>query len=155
MTGGTFSEDRPRADSAAGGTARLEADFLRFLELFNRARFWESHEVLEGAWRQNRSPFYQGVIIYASAFVHVQRGNPAGVIKQMAKVCRRLEPYRPHHLGLDVVEILRQARRWTDWARAAGSGPRNPTPPFPLLSVDPALIRGDEPELLARGEARS
>ncbi|BAS27332.1 DUF309 domain-containing protein [Limnochorda pilosa] len=133
------------------GASRFQAEFLRFLELFNQELFWESHEVLEGAWRRNRSPFYQGLIIYASAFVHAQRANPAGVVKQMAKARTRLEPYRPHHLGLDVEEILHQASRWTRLAQQAlagpGLSPLEPPPPFPRLSPDPGLIRGDEPEL--------
>src|SRR5690606_27554421 len=61
---------------------------------------------LEESWRALRSDFYQGLIIYASAFVHAQRGNPTGVRKQLAKVQRRLPPYRPHYLGIDVDEVL-------------------------------------------------
>ncbi len=49
-----------------------------FVELFNQEAFWESHEVLEGPWRETRSDFYHGLILYASAFVHVQRGIPTG-----------------------------------------------------------------------------
>lgn len=134
------------------GQPRFDPEFLRFLECFNGELFWESHEVLEGAWRRNRSPFYRGLIIFASAFVHVQRANPAGVAKQMAKVRANLAPYRPYHLGLDVDDILATAERWTRLAHAAraqgGSRAFEHAPPFPRLTLDPARVRGDEAELL-------
>src|SRR5690606_41977082 len=76
--------------------------YLRFIQLFNAGKYWESHEVLESPWRENRSRFYRGIIIYASAFVHAQRGNPRGVRKQLLKARRYLEAYRPHYLGIDV-----------------------------------------------------
>ena len=31
------------------------------VELFNQEAFWESHEVLEGPWRETGSDFYHGV----------------------------------------------------------------------------------------------
>ena len=62
----------------------------RFLELFNAREYWESHEVLEGPWREWGSDFYQGLILYASAFVHAQRGNPRGIRAQLEKAERKL-----------------------------------------------------------------
>jgi predicted metal-dependent hydrolase len=110
---------------------------------FNAREFWESHEVLEGPWRMGRSEFYHGLILYASAFVHVQRGNRKGVQGQLAKAARRLSPYRPAYLGLDVDAILADAERCVQLA-ASGA-----PVPLPALHPDPALVRGNEPELRA------
>lgn len=123
-----------------------------FIRLFNKRRFWDSHEVLEGPWRRNRSNFYKGMIIYASAFVHVQRGNPAGVQKQMRKVLNYLPPYRPGYMGLAVDDILSYA----EWCRerAVGRDDLKGKPealaaliPFPRLVLEARHRRGDEPEL--------
>lgn len=136
--------------SAAVGAERFPAAYCHFVELFNREEFWESHEVLEGPWRRNGSHFYQGLIIYASVFVHVQRGNPRGVRKQMAKVERYLKPFTPHYMGIDVDAVLAHGRHCVqlldqhpEWSgdRLASSMPRI------RLRLDARLVRGDEPEM--------
>ena len=122
--------------------------YLEFIELFNEERFWHSHEALELAWRENGSTFYKGLIIFASAFVHVQRGNPVGVRKQMAKALRYLGPYAPSYLGLEVTALLRHADFCHTLAAAWEADPTAPVPRFPLyrLALDPAHVRGDEAE---------
>lgn len=101
------------------------APLRRFAELFNAGKYWESHEVLEGPWRENGSEFYHGLILYASAMVHVTRHNAHGVHAQLAKTERALEPYRPEHRGVDVEAIFRDAAaRMERWDR--------PIPPLTL-----------------------
>ncbi|HEV2129814.1 MAG TPA: DUF309 domain-containing protein, partial [Longimicrobiaceae bacterium] len=107
--------------------------------------FWESHEVLEGPWRANRSDFYKGLILYASAFVHVQRRNSRGVLAQLRKAERHLAPFRPAYLGLDLEAVLEHAART---AEAVGRNPVEWRALFPPALVPrPERIRGDEPEL--------
>lgn len=120
-----------------------------FIELFNRGEFWESHEVLETPWRICRSDFYQGLIIYASAFVHAQRGNPVGVRKQMAKVPGKLEKYRPHYMGIDVNDILRHGERCTKLVLTRPTLREDALTgaiPYPRLQLRSEFVRGDEPE---------
>lgn len=122
----------------------------RFLELFNAREFWESHEVLEAPWRIEGSDFYQGLILYASAFVHAQRRNAHGVGAQLKKAESKLARYRPCYLGIDIEAVLAHATRCRkiverrsgedkiSWLKIAD---------VPLLEVDTRFIRGDEPEL--------
>ena len=112
-----------------------------FVARFNRGSFWESHEILEAAWRETGSDFYQGLILFASAFVHVRRANLHGVRAQLAKAVTRLGGYRPSYLGVDVDAVLDAA----DAARRAVDV--GILPVAPNLTLDPTLIRGDEPEL--------
>ncbi|MGQ0796032.1 MAG: DUF309 domain-containing protein [Nitrosopumilaceae archaeon] len=45
---------------------------------FNYERFWESHEVLEGAWKKSEGKekeLIQGIILVAAAFVHYQKNE--------------------------------------------------------------------------------
>jgi len=126
--------------------ARPPAALARFLELYRAGRFWDSHEALEGAWRSSGSDFYQGLILYASAWVHWERGNAHGVQAQLRKVSERLASYPAAYLGLDVsavrehcttvrLELTRDPDGWQDEVAA-----------MPLEFV-PDRVRGDEIEL--------
>lgn len=124
-------------------------ELRHFLALVAEERYWESHEVLEGPWRRWGSDFYHGLILYASAFVHVQRRNAHGVRSQLDKARRRLEAYAPTYLGMDVEGILAHARETRGLVE-------DPEPAWdavrkPRLEVDPARVRGDEPERARRG----
>ena len=132
-------------------SGELPASLDRFVVLFNRGEYWESHEALEDAWRATGSGFYHGLILFASAFVHARRGTRHGILAQLEKTERALEPYRPSHLGVDVEAILEHAARCRERVepREAPPGGKDwaDVVPFPTLSPDPAGIRGDEPEL--------
>lgn len=128
---------------------------VRFVECFNRRDFWESHEVLELPWRASRSEFYHGLILYTSGFVHLQRGNAHGIVAQLAKAERALEPFAPSYLGVDVAALLEQAR---DLRRRVGSegvelppGSSDRPVAFPFIQLDRSRIRGDEPERAQTG----
>ncbi len=121
--------------------ATLPPALIEFIARFNRGEYWSSHEALEEAWRENRSGFYHGLILFASALVHFDRLNAHGVTAQFEKAERRLEAYRPSYLGLDVDRLLGHARACRD---LVGAG--LPQPPF-HLDPQTTLIRGTEPEL--------
>lgn len=122
----------------------ISPDLARFLALFHEGRYWDSHEALEHAWRGNASPFYKGLILYASAFVHAGRGNSHGVEAQLRKTIRQLEPFSPAYLGFDVDAILDHARRCMDCIDHGEEGSRLPPP---VLDWDAFRVRGDELEL--------
>jgi len=105
--------------------------------------------MLEGPWREGRSEFYHGLILYASAFVHVQRNNAHGIQAQCRKAERVLAPYEPHYLGIDVEAVRREARRLRRRMdhEGGGSGPWKERIALPRLKLDVEKVRGDEPEL--------
>lgn len=132
------------------GPVRWPPSLLRFVELVNTGRYWHAHEALEEAWRVNKSDFYHGLIIYASAYVHAQRGNPRGVVLQMAKVPRYLSPYPAAYLGLDVAAILRDVQQTRQLVQQAGMPEGEALRAvirWPSLVLDPARCSGEEPEL--------
>ena len=132
----------------------LPRALLDFVALFNRAAYWESHELLEGHWRESRSQFYHALILYASAFVHVQRGNPHGIVAQLEKAERCLAPYRPVYLGLDVSELLAHAARCREIVAAHhGAGRAAWAALVPAIRLEPSVerLRGDEVELTLSG----
>jgi predicted metal-dependent hydrolase len=135
---------------ATGAAAAVDPRFGRFLELFNRGEFWDSHEALEAAWRETGSEFYHALILYASAFVHVRRGNRHGIAAQLGKAEPLLETRRPAYLGLDVNGILEHAaicRHLVAENREAPDHAWHVLIPLPRLAFRPDLVRGDEPEL--------
>src|SRR3954470_16923349 len=81
----------------------------RGLELIRARSFFEAHEELELAWRAappEERDFYQGLVHVAASWYQAGRGRAIGAQRQIAEALRRLEPYEPEHLGLDV-EALR------------------------------------------------
>lgn len=123
-----------------------------FVRLVNRGAYWESHEVLEAPWRDQGSDFYQGLILYASAFVHVERGNLHGIRAQLRKALERLAPYPEAYLGVDVEGIRRHARKIRETLRALEEDPPGrwwSVIEPPRLSLDPGGVTGTEPELEA------
>lgn len=129
----------------------VDPAYTRFLDLFNRGHFWDSHEALEPAWRDTRSDFYHALILFASAFVHVQRGNRHGIAAQLAKAEPLLHPCRPHYLGLDVDHILDHAAAARKIVADHSDAPLQAwitLVPAPSLPFHPTRVRGTEPELL-------
>jgi hypothetical protein len=122
---------------------RIPLALSEFAALFTQGAYWQSHEVLEAAWRVSRSDFYHGLILLASAYVHRERGNGYGALAQLDKAEPILRRYGPGYLGVDVEQALRMAAELRTQA-GRGSMPRG-TPV--RLDLDPALVRGDEPEL--------
>ena len=145
---------RPDPETKGGGPhlQDLPQALHRFLELFNAQEYWESHEVLEGPWREMGSDFYQGLILYASAFVHIKRGNAHGVIAQLKKAERKLAGYGPSYLGVDVDAVLAHAAHCRGLVeRRPDEDPRSwlGVADMPRVELDTRLVRGDEPELSA------
>ena len=104
----------------------------------------------EASFWKTKQDFYQGLILYASAFVHAQRGNTHGVRAQLGKAEKKLSSFRSGYLGVNVDAVLDHAARCyaileldpadrvRSWSRIAD---------VPRLELDPRLVRGDEPEL--------
>jgi predicted metal-dependent hydrolase len=85
--------------------------YYRYFELFNNEEFWESHEALEELWKETDDDrFLRGLIVFAAAFVHVQRNNPSGCGKVLDKCIAWLTPFAPRHWDLDVDGVLAHAR---------------------------------------------
>lgn len=85
--------------------------YYRYFELFNNEEFWESHEALEEIWRETDNDlFLRGMIVFAAAFVHVQKNNPSGCRKVLDKCILWLEPFAPRRWDLDVDQVLAHAR---------------------------------------------
>lgn len=99
---------------------RLLAEGVR---LFNEARWFEAHEVLEEAWRAEpgeQRRLYQGLLQVGAGLHHASRGNLRGALGLLDRGIERLRPFLPHRLGLDVAALVRDATAARDRLAAPG-----------------------------------
>lgn len=113
-----------------GETVALPDEIRAYLDDFAAGHYFEAHEQLESLWwARDSDPFLQGLILFAAAYVKVQRGHAEGARRHFLAAARYLEPYLPAHRGFDVASIVAHAKA------AAGTV----TPPYRF-----ALLPGAE-----------
>lgn len=78
--------------------------------LFNEGRYFEAHEELEAAWREERGKvreLYQGILEAAVTYLHIRRGNYPGAIKVYGRCMRWLRDWPEKCRGADVGQLRR------------------------------------------------
>ncbi len=95
----------------------LPANYLGYFDCFNRALYYEAHDVLEELWlAQGRTAanyhFYKGLIQLAGAFVHLQKNRlkPSAALFNLAEA--NLRKYPTVHGRLDVSSVLVLIDSW-------------------------------------------
>jgi hypothetical protein len=108
--------------------------FRAGIELFNSGRFFAAHEAWEEIWRSTTPEprdLFQGLIQTAAALHQsLDLHRLEGPRRTLAKARRRLEPYAPAALGLDIADLLLQIGRWESWLLDREGTP----PPIPVLN---------------------
>ena len=119
----------------------LSAHYLGYFECFNRQLFYEAHDVLEELWLAEGKTganygFYKGLIQFAGAFVHLQKGRlrPAAALFKLSR--SYLEKYPSPHQQLDVTHVLALGVQWIEKLEQ-GSYAENPLQKFtaPMLTL--------------------
>lgn len=113
--------------------ATVEDALLLAAARWDEQRYFEAHELLEHAWKQAEGSdreLWKGVIQVAVAGVHLQRGNPAGARRLLARSRARLAPLRDERCGVDVAG-LRVAAETVAAVLARGEVPAADLGPFP------------------------
>lgn len=85
---------------------------LRGIEEFNRGEFFECHEYLEDAWREETGRIrylYQGILQVGVGFYHQQNGNWKGATSLLRSGIDRLEEFEPDASGVDVTSLVRHS----------------------------------------------
>lgn len=114
---------------------------LQGIELFNRGAFFDAHERWEAVWRSDRPEprdLLQGLVQVAAAMHQIRKlGSRMGPRGTLSKARRRLEPFAPAALGLDVGTLLEEVGGWQAWL----VDPASETPPLPAVRiVDPEAL---------------
>jgi len=79
--------------------------FRKARTYFNSERYWECHEILEGAWRLRKGGeklYVQGIILVCAAFVHHQRGNDVVAHAVIERALKQLDFDSERYHGIDV-----------------------------------------------------
>ena len=88
-------------------------EFLHGIELFNQARFFDAHEVLEDVWRAapvEEKKFQQGLIQVAVALYHHGNGNSVGARSVLRRSFRNLSRYPEGFGGVRLAMLLKPYR---------------------------------------------
>jgi predicted metal-dependent hydrolase len=78
------------------------------IRLFNEGRYFEAHEELEAAWKEERGKIrelYQGILEAGVTYLHIQRGNYAGARKVYKRSMRWLKDWPEICCGVDVGQL--------------------------------------------------
>jgi predicted metal-dependent hydrolase len=89
---------------------KLHPRALQGMRLFNDGRYFEAHEELEAAWRDEQGKvreLYQGILEAAVTYLHIGRGNYDGAIKVYGRSMRWLDGLPEICRGADVGHLRR------------------------------------------------
>jgi predicted metal-dependent hydrolase len=78
------------------------------LRLFNQGHYFEAHEALETAWRDEKSPLrglYQGILQVGVGYHHLLRGNHSGAIRLLDRAEKCLAPFPDQCSGIDLGQL--------------------------------------------------
>ncbi len=100
--------------------------FDRALRHFNAREFFEAHEDWETLWHEAEGEerlWLQGLIQWAAAFVHFERGfHASGFVKLIREGRQKAASYTGDTWGLDFDRLLQELRPWFEHADRVDAG---------------------------------
>lgn len=99
-------------ESACEG--QLSEKALAGLHQLNAGEYYEAHEFLEEAWMdapEHEGYLYRALLQIAVAYLHIERGNHAGVTKMLLRMRQWLDPLPATCRGVDLVRVRENIER--------------------------------------------
>ncbi len=93
------------------------------VKLFNRGQYYQCHDALEEAWRQEKSPgrdLYRGILQIGVACYQIARGNWRGAVKMLLRARQWLEPLPGQCQGVNVARLRANAADIYDSLKVLG-----------------------------------
>jgi predicted metal-dependent hydrolase len=93
------------SDECAGS---LHPQAREGIRLFNAGKYFEAHEELEIAWKDERGKIrelYQGILEAGVTYLHIKRGNYRGAIKVFGRSMKWLRGWPASCRGIDVAQL--------------------------------------------------
>ncbi len=84
---------------------KIHPDALIGIQLFNQGEYFDAHEALETAWREEHGPardLYRGILQVAVAYYHIRHQNYLGARKMLLRCRQWLAPFPAVCLGIDL-----------------------------------------------------
>jgi uncharacterized protein len=98
------------SDSLDDCRGTLHERALAGIEYFNEGRYFEAHEELEAAWKEEKGKvrhLYQGILEAGVTYLHITRGNYWGAMKVYKRSMRWLKDWPESCRGVDVGRLRR------------------------------------------------
>lgn len=95
-------------------TGALHPKAIEGILFFNEGKFFEAHEELETAWREEAGrirDLYRGILQIAVTYLHITRGNYAGAIKVYGRSQKWLQGWTAVCRGIRVGRFQADATR--------------------------------------------
>ena len=92
--------------------APLHPQTAEGLRLFNAGEYFEAHEALEAAWKEESGRvrnLYRGILQIAVVYLHITRGNYNGAVKVYARSQKWMKDWPEVCRGIQVEELRRDA----------------------------------------------
>jgi len=115
--------------------ATLPKGVYRGLVLYDFGLFFAAHEYFEDTWRAASGAdrfVYHGLIQFAAAFYHHEKGNAKGAVTLLRRALAKLEQAPGRHLGLDLAAV---AAAMAPWETRFAIGAAEPWPKFATLAA--------------------
>lgn len=105
--------------------AGLPPHYAGFFSCFNAGLYFEAHDVLEELWLAegkagSNHAFYKGLIQWAGAFVHLQKGRLRPAVALFDLAAANLRRYPTPHQRLDLTLALEEIRSWRQAIESSG-----------------------------------
>ncbi|MBX3083411.1 MAG: DUF309 domain-containing protein [Anaerolineae bacterium] len=85
---------------------------LKGLHEFNAGEYFEAHELLETAWKQETGPVrdvYRAILQIGVGYLHILRGNYQGAHKMFVRAVQWIAPLPDRCHGIDIAQLRRDA----------------------------------------------
>ncbi len=100
-----------------GEIEKLHPKAIKGILLFNQRRFFDAHEELEIAWRDEKTQIrdlYRGILQVGVAYYHIQRRNFSGAKKLFQRSQKWLEPFPNRIHGINLKKLKQDALNFLD-----------------------------------------
>jgi uncharacterized protein len=98
----------------AGNSGLLHPLAIEGINAFNRRDYFEAHEDLEIAWREETQPIrevYRGILQVGLAYYHILHANYRGAVKMFQRSKPWLAPFPVSYRGIDIARLRNDASR--------------------------------------------
>jgi uncharacterized protein len=114
----------------------LHPKAIQGLEAFNHGHYFEAHEALEAAWRDESGPLrdlYRGILQVGVVYLHITRHNYPGAIKVYHRCQKWLQPWPEICRGVAVGQLRQDLEEAIAALQALG--------PLHIAGFDPSLLK--------------
>ena len=87
---------------------------IKGIQLFNQKKFFDAHEELELAWRDETQPIrdlFRGILQIGVAYYHIQHRNFIGAQKMFIRAEKWLLPYSGFCLGINIEKLKKDTNK--------------------------------------------